>query len=122
MILSGGRVIDATWTTDSEGIASTVVSEPTFRTLFVDNERRTLARYPKIDPVNEGKSFLYHGGQNPNLILSGLAKSGDNVAYDFTIGASGEYDLWLGIATTYDSGIEDWLKVSIDETVLAGSP
>ncbi|GAA5179657.1 hypothetical protein GCM10023322_10260 [Rugosimonospora acidiphila] len=112
--ISGGRPITGTWSAEADGVYSTTIANPwAFRTLFVDGRRATLARYPNPDPDNPGAGYLYNGGQNPNLILAGLAQGGDYVTYRLTVAAAGDYDLWLGWATT-ETAMQQYLTLAVD--------
>ncbi|MBB5791012.1 right-handed parallel beta-helix repeat-containing protein [Jiangella mangrovi] len=107
-VLSGGRVLSGTWgAPDADGIRSlSVPGAGRFRTLFVDGVRAPLVRYPAT-------GNLYHGGQYPNLILAGLARSGDYVDYTVDAPVTGTYDLWLGVSTGYENS-QTWLRLRID--------
>ncbi|MBB5791021.1 Ig-like domain-containing protein [Jiangella mangrovi] len=119
VVISGGRPIEGTWTRGSDGVWSTPIPVGwPFRTLFADGRRETLARYPNPDPEHPGRSYLYHGGQNPNLILAGLARGGDFVEYRFDVTTAATYDLWIGVATV-EADNQDFLAVTVDGEPIA---
>lgn len=120
--ISGGRPITGTWTPAENGTYSTTIPDSwAFRTLFVNDRRATLARFPKPDAEQPGRSYLYHGGQTPNLILSWLAYPGDLVEYTFDAPTQGTYDLWIGVATT-GSNNERVLAATLDGASLTLLP
>ncbi|PZF82179.1 Ig-like domain-containing protein [Jiangella anatolica] len=114
VVISGGRPVEGPWTRGSDGVWSTSIPAGwSFRTLFADGRRETLARYPNPDPDDPGRGYLYHGGQNPNLILAGLARGGDFVEYRFDVTIAATYDLWIGVATV-ETNNQDFLAVTVD--------
>ncbi|MFB4284300.1 right-handed parallel beta-helix repeat-containing protein [Nonomuraea sp. MTCD27] len=116
--ISGGREIAGPWTAADGSIMSTGIAAPwAFRTLFVNGERQTLARFPNKNPNKPQSEVIYHGGQNPNRIVSGLVRSGDFIEHEFTVATAGGYDLWLGVATV-EQQLQQYLELSVDGTVL----
>ena len=104
VLLSGGRKIQAQWTTADGKIYSADVPDARgggwdFDQLFVNDHRAVKARYPNLLPNDlDGKSWIYVGGQHQDRILAGLARNGDFLEYGFNVPVAGEYNLWLGVS------------------------
>ncbi|MGX7671184.1 Ig-like domain-containing protein [Plantactinospora sp. DSM 117369] len=113
-VISGGRPITGRWTRGADGVWSTRLATPwSFRTLFVNGRRETLARFPNPDPEQPGRGYIFHGGQHPHQLLAGLARGGDYVEYRFTVTTAATYDLWLGVATA-EVDNQNFLAVTVD--------
>ncbi len=86
VVLSGGRVIDAAWTIsrrDRLGDDRGSVAVP-----HAVRQRRAADPGPLPQRgcrPSPARGYLYHGGQNANLIMSGLATAGDFVEHSFTV-------------------------------------
>lgn len=113
VVISGGRKITSPWTKNGDVYSTTIAQPWKFQTLFVDGRREAPARFPKYNQADPGKSYIYVGGQNPHMILAGIARGGDFIEYRLTVPATDTYDFWLGVATLEPDN-EQFIKVEID--------
>ena len=129
VVLSGGKPITG-WKTDDGKVYYADLPQARegkwqFRQLFVDGRREIQARYPNFDASDVlRKGWLYaQPYADFGMILSGVAKQGDFIEYEFNAPTKAAYLVWVAYATEIKpTGKQIGLKIDGRDVPLGDMP